>query len=175
MKAIGGIVACALLACAGGTAAAQSDETGERVLRSFSDCRALGDAAQRLQCFDKAAAALEAAVKAKDVSIVGQADIRKARRSLFGFALPKIDLFGGGREENEVEFAEINTTVASARQVANDRIEIRLADESGAVWQTTDPMAFPPRKGASIRIRRGTLGNYFLSIDGTRVRGMRLR
>jgi hypothetical protein len=161
---------------AGGAAAAEPDAAGERVLQSFAQCRAVTDAQQRLACFDKAATALEQAVKAKDVRIVDRSDVRRARRSLFGFTLPRIDLFGpeDGRDQQE-DFAEVNTTVAGVRAVANNRLEIRLADESGAVWQTTDPMNFPPKAGAKIRIRRGTLGNYFLNIDGKSVRGMRVR
>ena len=162
--------------CCAAQASAQTGSS-ERVLRSFTDCRAIAAADARLACFDKAAASLEAAVRAKDVTIVDRQDLRKARRSLFGFTLPKIDLFGGkGRSEDKSDdFTEINTSVASARPVANGRVEIRLADESEAVWQTTDPMNFPPRAGAKIRIRAGAMGNYFLFVDGRSYRGMRLR
>ncbi|MET0376651.1 MAG: hypothetical protein ABW128_20655 [Rhizorhabdus sp.] len=165
---------------AGAMSAAQA-QTGssERVLRSFSDCRAIAAPDARLACFDKAAASLEAAVKAKDVTIVDRQDVRKARRSLFGFTLPKIDLFGGSGparpDEKEDAFTELNTTVASSRPVANGRVEIRLVGEGDPVWQTTDPMNFPPRAGEKIRIRQGTLGNYFLFVGGRSYRGMRLR
>ncbi len=170
-------VAMGLLCCTAG-ARAQTGSS-ERVLRSFTDCRAIAAPDARLACFDKAAGALEAAVKAKDVTIVDRQDVRKARRSLFGFTLPKIDLFGGSGptrpDEKEDAFTELNTTVASARPAANGRVEIRLADESNAVWQTTDPMNFPPKPGDKIRIRQGTLGNYFLAVGGRSYRGMRLR
>lgn len=169
-----------LMVVALGCAAPAQAQTGssDRVLRSFAECRAIAAPEARLSCFDKAASALEAAVKAKDVTIVDRQDIRKARRSLFGFTLPKIDLFGGGGrgdDDKTADFTEINTTVASARPAANGRAEIRLADEGNAVWQTTDPMPFPPRAGAKIRIRQGTLGNYFLMVDGRSYRGLRLR
>jgi topoisomerase IA-like protein len=51
---------------------------------------------------------------------------------------------------------------------------IRLPD--GAVWQTTDSIGFgsDPKAGQKIVIKRGTLGNYFLRIDGRNgVRGKR--
>ncbi|WP_156677731.1 hypothetical protein [Sphingomonas profundi] len=172
------IVAAGLLPAVMGQAAAAHGETGssDRVLRSLTECRALADVNAKVACFEKATAALEQAVRGKDVTIVDRQDIRKAKRSLFGFTLPKIDLFGGARDEDKADsFTEINTTVAGARAAANGRVEIRLADESGAVWQTTDPMNFPPRAGAKIRIRRGTLGNYFLFVEGRSYRGMRLR
>jgi hypothetical protein len=167
----------ALLSCCGAGVQAQAGP-GERVLQGLRDCKAIAAADARLACFDKATAALEAAVDAKDVRIVDRQEIRKARRSLFGFTIPKVALFGGGddagSDDKEEAFSEINTTVAGARAVENGRVEIRLVGED-AVWRTTDPMAWPPKPGAKIRIRRGTLGNYFISVDGRGVRGMRIR
>jgi len=156
--------------------AAEPETAGSRVLQSFAKCRTISDPGARLDCFDKAATALEQSVKSQEVRIVDRGEVRKARRSLFGFTLPSLKLLGGDKDDrDEEEFREINTTVASARPVENNRVEIRLADDTGAVWQTTEPLAFPPRPGAKIRIRKGTLGNYFLNIDGRSVRGMRLR
>lgn len=172
------IWAVAATTLAGTAALAEADGAGERVLRSFAQCRAIADAGTRLDCFDKAAGALEQAVKAKDVRIVDRNDATKVRRSLFGFALPRVNLFGGGdgaADAREPEFTEINTTIAAARAVGHDRVEIRLADETGAVWQTTDPLPFTPKAGTKIRIRKGTLGSYFMNIGGRSVRGMRLR
>lgn len=157
-------------------AAMTQPASGERVLKPFAECRAIAAPDARLACFDKAAASLEAAVKAKDVTIVDRQDVRKARRSLFGFTLPNLDLFGGGRAEDKDEaFTEINTTVATARPGNGGRVEIRLADEGNAVWQVIDPMPFPPKPGVKIRIRQGTLGNYFLAVGGRSYRGVRLR
>ncbi len=164
--------------CCGAQAGAETGSS-ERVLRSLTACRALTAADAKLACFEQATATLEASVRSKEVTIVDRQDIRKAKRSLFGFTLPKIDLFGGtGKERDDDKadaFTELNTTVASARPVANGRVEIHLADESAAVWQTTEPMNFPPRAGDKIRIRQGTLGNYFLFVGGRSYRGTRLR
>jgi hypothetical protein len=178
MKAIaaGTLGVTLALTLAGAAPAAEPDAAGERVLQSFAQCRTIADQAQRLACFDKAAGALEQAVRAKDVRIVDRGDVNKVRRSLFGFTLPRLNLFGNDEEDGKEQiFTEINSTIAAVRPVANNRVEIRLADETGAVWQTTDPMNFPPKPGAKIRIRRGTLGNFFMMIDGKSVRGMRLR
>jgi hypothetical protein len=170
--------AVTLLSCCSAGVLAQAGP-GERVLQGLRACKAIAATDARLACFDKATAALEAAVDAKDVRIVDRQEIRKARRSLFGFTIPKVALFGGGddapgKDDKEEAFSEINTTVASARAVDNGRVEIRLVDED-AVWRTTDPMAWPPKTGAKIRIRRGTLGNYFIYVDGRSVRGTRIR
>lgn len=163
------------LTLAGSAQGADPDGAGSRVLQTLTQCRTITDPAQRLDCFDKATGALEQAVKSNEVRIVDRGDIRKARRSLFGFTLPRIDLFGRDDDAKEPPFTEINTTVASARQVANGRVEIRLSDDTGAVWQTTEAMTFPPKTGAKIRIRQATLGSYFLTVDGKSIRGMRLR
>lgn len=153
----------------------------ERVLDSFAQCRAIAAAPARADCFDAAARGLETAVKTKEITIVNRQEVRTARRSLFGFTLPRIGLFDGGDRDDDdraarpEEIKEIETTVASARVIANGRVELRLAD-SGAVWVTTDPVAFPPKVGKKVRIRRGTLGNYFIAVEGERsVRGMRVR
>ena len=153
--------------------AAPEVSPSDRIVRSFADCTAIAAADARLQCFDKAAASLSTALANQEVRIVDRSDVRKTQRSLFGFALPSLRLFGGG--DREEGFTEIRTTVASAHAVANNRAEIRLADESGAVWQTTDPVNFPPRPGAEIRIRKGAMGNYFIAVDGRTYRGTRLR
>jgi hypothetical protein len=172
------IVALAALVVWSSGAAAQ-DVSGEKVLQSFSRCRGLETPVAQLDCFQNATSALESAVKTKDVTILDRQDIRKARRSLFGFTLPRIGLFSRGDRDSEPddrqEFEELNTSIASLRQIANGRVEMRLAEDD-AVWITTDPMPFPPKPGAKIRIRKGALGNYFLMAEGSRsVRGVRLR
>lgn len=175
---IGGLIMLGAMLLGPAPAFAAAPKSAERVLQDFGACRTKGDAAARLACFEATFDAFEKAVTAKEVTIVDRADMREARRSLFGFTLPKIDLFGGGgggpRPEAD-DFTEINTTVAAARPAVRGRVEIRLADDSGAVWQTTDPMNFPPKPGDKIRIRQGALGNYFLFTGGRSYRGMRLR
>jgi hypothetical protein len=170
--------ACLALCCA--CEGVAQPVSGERVLDSFVRCRTIAAVDARLACFEQATTALERDVKARNVTVLDRQDVTKARRSLFGFTVPRIALFGGGdgpdsQPEERAQFSELNTTIVSARPAGNGRIELRLAEED-AVWVTTDPMPFPPKAGAKIRIRKGSLGNYFLSIDGERsVRGMRLR
>ncbi|MDF2604938.1 MAG: hypothetical protein K0R56_2300 [Sphingomonas sp.] len=155
--------------------AAEKDGAGDRVLQSFAQCRAVADAAQRLACFDSAASALEQAVKTKEVRIIDKEDVRRTRRSLFGFTLPRVGLFGDGDKDEREEFTEINTTVASARQLDNGRVELRLTGEEDAVWQTTEAVAWPPKPGDKIRIRKGAIGSYFVTFSGKTFRGMRVR
>lgn len=175
MKRSGVLAAIGLLCCSGEGLAQEMSSSG--VVQSLVRCRAIQAADARLACFDAATNVIEAAVKAKDVTIVDRQDIRKARRSLFGFSVPHIPIFGGGDQDEgpKAEFAELNTTITSVRPAANGRIELRIA-EGDAVWMTTDPMPFPPKAGAKVRIRQGAMGNYFIAVSGERsVRGVRVR
>lgn len=149
---------------------------GNAVLQSFVQCRSIVAPEARLACFEQATSALEKAVGAKEVTLLDRQDVRKARRSLFGFTLPRIGLFGGGDGDDKEASAEpLETTIVGSRALANGRYELRLAEED-AVWATTDPMSFPPKAGSKVRIRRGALGNYFIAIDGERsIRGVRVR
>lgn len=168
-------VAMLMPGAAGAQAGAES-ESSARVLSGLRACQGLADA-ERLACYDRAAAALNAAVAAKEVTVLDKQEVRRTRRGLFGFTLPKIGLFAGDSDApGKEDFTEITTTVGSVRAVANSRVEFTLADESGAVWRTTDPMSFPPKPGQSVRIQKGALGNYFIRFDNARnVRGMRVR
>ena len=165
---------------------------GDAAMAALARCRTITAADARLSCFDEAAARIDEAVKAKELTIVDKRDVQKARRSLFGFSLPRIPLFGiGGDRPPEGlarawiagdrgdakggdDVAQLDTVLIGATPLANGRFELRLLD--GAVWQTTDPLAFPPRPNTKVRIRRGALGNFFIAFQGERiVRGIRLR
>lgn len=176
-------IAASLVLCTLACAAHAQPGPGSAVLEPFARCRALPAAEARAQCFDDAARALEAAVAAKDITIVTRQDVRNTRRSLFGFTLPRVGLFSSGDDRDETggsgagqeDFKEIETTITSVRSVANGRVELRIA-EGEALWVTTDPMPFPPKPGRKVRIRKGAMGNYFIAVEGERsVRGMRLR
>lgn len=170
------LAAIAMICCSSEGFAQEMSSGG--VMASLGHCRTIQADPARLACFDAAAIAIDSAVKAKDVTIVDRQDIRKARRSLFGFSVPHIPLFGGGDRDGGPktdDFTELNTTIVSARPMDNGRLELRLA-ESDAVWMTTDPVPFPPKAGAKVRIRQGAMGNYFIAISGQRsVRGIRVR
>ncbi len=125
-------------------------------------CRAIPDETARLACYDSQVAALEKAADDKDIVIADRESVRETRRGLFGFSLPKINLFGGDDEE---EFQEINTTVASVRQIGYGYYSIELAD--GARWEQTDgKLVLSPKTGQKIKIKRGSLGTFFANVNG---------
>lgn len=160
------LVAAAVSALIGTSAAAQAPKrsaTPAQVQRLLA-CRSIADSGQRVQCFDREAAALDGAIAKKDLVLVDRATANATRRSLFGFSVPSFgNLFGNDAEEVK----EIQSTVARAtnRGVALGWT-ITLAD--GSTWAQSDdsPIALAPRKGDKIVVRRGSLGSYNLSVAG---------
>jgi hypothetical protein len=146
-------------------------------LDALTACRAVADDAARLACYDRAAGALAASVEKKEVVVIDQQEVRKTRRSLFGFSLPKLTLFNDddeardGRPEKS-EFAEIESKVTSLRKLRTGHYSFTIED--GAVWQTTEYGSILPKVGDTVTIKKGTLGGYFIIFQGSRaVRGIR--
>jgi hypothetical protein len=164
-------LAAAGLAALAGTADAQPRQEGRQQRPELFDalvrCRAVAEAAARLQCFDSAAAALEQAAERREVVVVDRAQVRESRRRLFGLALPRLPIFGDGDDDEQAE--EVNRVegvVASASQDGNGRWIVRLQD--GALWVQTDnrPLALRPRPGQPVVIERGALGSFMMRVNG---------
>lgn len=139
-------------------------------------CRTIADDAARLQCFDAAAAAFEQAAARRDVVVVDRAQVRESRRRLFGLALPRLPIFGGGddeqREADEVDSLE--GVVASAFQNGHGQWVVRLENEGGT-WSQVDnsTLALRPRPGQPVLINRGAMGSYMMRVN--RQPGIRVR
>lgn len=145
-----------------------SDSAPPALFSDLTRCRTITDDAARLTCFDAAATRLSDAADKREIVVLDQAEVRKTRRSLFGFNLPKLPFFGNNRDDRpeEPEFQEINSTVKSIRGLGYGKYSIAIAE--GAVWQTTEPLRGSPSVGDSITIKKGLIGAYFLSVDGKR-------
>ncbi|WP_375428091.1 hypothetical protein [uncultured Sphingomonas sp.] len=140
-------------------------------MRTLARCRLITEPTARLACFDAAAAQLQDAVSTGQVTMLDREGVRQTKRSLFGFTLPRVGLFG--RSDGEPEFTEIDTTIARVLPLGFGKYELMLKD--GARWQTTDALASPPRSGSAVRIRKATLGSYFINVNGRRgVKGRRI-
>lgn len=156
--------------------AATSDVPRPAVLDALTSCRAIVADAERLACYDRAAAALNAQVERKEVIVLDQQEVKKTKRSLFGFTLPRIGIFGGGGNgpgHEDTEFTQIETTVTSVRGTGYGKL--RFTIEDGAVWQTTEPSPAEPKPGTKVTIKRAALGSYFIKFEGERtIKGMRI-
>jgi hypothetical protein len=153
---------CALVAAAAAEAANPvSTGTSEQVQRLMA-CRSIAAADQRLACFDRESATMNAAIQAKDLVFVDKEKARAAKRSLFGFSIPDFGgIFGGGDDE----VSQIESTVKGTGHNADGGWIISLAD--GSVWsQTDDWPGLDPRPGKAVTVKRGALGSFWLSIRG---------
>ena len=173
--AVAAATLCGLGLGAGDAQTPPAAATGSDLVNALTACRAMSDAARRLACYDEAVTRLTQAVGRNDVVVLDREDIRRTRRSLFGFHLPRLPLFGGVSREVDETPDEITATVASAHNIGYDKYQIRLDD--GAIWQTTEasPYVRAPHAGSTVVIRRGPLGSYMMRIDGQRgLRAMRM-
>jgi len=155
---------------------AAPDTARSQALDTMIACRAIAVPADRLACFDRNVDALQTATAKRDIVIVNREDVRKARRSLFGFNIPEMPILGDSNgkagapvEENR----EITATVRAAEQDRDGNWIVTLDD--GAVWHQTHggPLAVRPRPGTTVTIRRAALGSYFMQVG--RQPGVRAR
>jgi hypothetical protein len=148
------------------------DARSNALIQALSACRGVADEKARLDCYDRASSRLAEAVDKKELVVLDRQEIQQTRRSLFGFSVPNIPLFRG---ESGGDDGKIETVIAGAGRLEGGKWAIRLED--GAVWHTTETRLnfSDPRPGQKIVIQRGTLGNYFLRINGQRgIRGRRV-
>lgn len=175
MRGITVHIVAAALALGAAPAKAKDPPPQSPLIIALDKCRALTDAVQRLACFDQAAGTLIAATRTGQVRIVDRGELREARRSLFGFSMPKLPFFAGD-ESGEGLPDELASTIKSARSLGNGKYRIVIADFN-AVWETTESSISldDPRPGQKITIKRGPMGSYFLRIGNERgVKGRRV-
>lgn len=156
----------AALALAATSLAADGAPPPARPYAALQSCRAIADSAQRLACYDNAAAALDAAAKSEEVVIVDRQEVRKARKGLFGFNLPRVGFLAGraGNSEDQADEQALDDTVASARALPYGKWRITLT--SGGVWETleADSRFTDPRPGMAVNLTKGAMGNYFFKV-----------
>lgn len=141
--------------------------------QALVSCRALTDGAQRLACFDREAAAIDAAEARRDIVVVDRQQLRSTRRQVFGLTLPAIPFFNDDKDGNEEE--AFVAPIKSVRTTRDGKWVIGFAE---AIWQATEVSNYQdmPRVGEAVTIRRGPLGSYKMSVAGrSAVRATRLR
>lgn len=171
------LVGLSALTVATAAPAAEKLRNRPELFRNLVDCRGITDNAQRLACYDRSVGALEEAEKKKDLVVVDRKEIRETKKSLFGFSLPKLSLFGGGDEGDDKgdkadEIQEIESTVVSVRPTKGGDWALRLANDAGT-WETGGSLTVPPRAGDKVKIRKASLGSYLGSVGISR--GIRFR
>ncbi len=161
-----------VLPAAGATQASPS-----RHLGAIGACRAITADTVRLACFDREASAFVAAAQSGQVSIVDRAELRAARRSLFGFSLPNLGMFGAKNDQSEPEETkELRSEVVRATTIGAGKYRVVIADQK-AVWETTEVSLTgrQPRPGEAVHIKKGSLGSYFIQLGSQKwVKGRRV-
>ena len=158
------------------TPLAAADEETPATIQALGACRAIADDAARLACYDREAPALLQSVEKKETVVVDKQAVRKTKRSLFGFTLPKLPFFGGDKDDDakeEAEFQQIEAPIKTVRSIGYGKFRFTL--DEGAVWETTEGINAFPKPGDTVVIKKGVLGSYFIRFPNSRaVKGMRV-
>lgn len=159
------LLAAGLLACVAAPLSAQESDTpgSDAYLDRLRECQSITVDAERLACFDAAVGTMVAANDAGDLRVVDREDVRQTRRSLFGFSLPSLGIFGGDDDEGEEELFE--TTIESVRFTG--RSSARITTAEGAVWEMQNvPRRRSINVGDTVVFKKASFGYYWLRIDG---------
>jgi len=168
MKKLLPVVSLLAIAALSAAAVAKDPPKASPLVGSLQACRAISDPTQRLACYDKEAGALLDATQKGEVAVVDKSEVRQARKSLFGFSVPKIPFFSGDDTADAVSDT-LESTITSASGIGYGKFRMVIA-EGNAVWETTESYStmHEPRAGDKIVIKRGTLGGYLLKIGSNR-------
>jgi hypothetical protein len=149
----------------GALAAPKDQMPTDKAAKTIDDvtaCIPIADNVQRLACFDRSALALAAAQQKRDIVVLDREQVRKTNRSIFGFVMPQLKLFGDAGESEEVK--QLDSVVRDFTDAGYGKYRMSLTDNS--VWETTTAMRFPPRKNDAITIKPGILGAYHATVRG---------
>lgn len=136
-------------------------------------CRDVADAKTRLACYDSQVSAMASASDNDEVVVLDKEELNKTRRSLFGFAFPRLPFLGGGDDgddgkgSTETQIKEISAKIDRAISLGYGKWEFKLDD--GSAWQTTEEVAGrTPRGGLGIVIKRAAMGGFMARIEDWR-------
>jgi hypothetical protein len=158
------VAGCASVLAFDGLSAQTKAPPPSPMVSALDQCRKIADPAQRLACFDRASGTLVQATTSGAVAVVDRRQMQQARRSLFGFNMPKMPFFSG---DSGSAMNRLDTTVRSVKALDNGRLQIVVAPDN-AVWEITEPpVSFEePRAGQKVTITRSSLGGYFIQVNG---------
>lgn len=149
----------------GGPALAAEDKgrPSDRALAPLVACRPIPDPRARALCYDAALDKLQQSVADRNVVVMDREQVK----ANFGFGgtqpLPK----SPAAKAQPIQVDEVESTITSVTSYGYDNWGIRIA--SGGLWRTTDSaLPFPPKVGATIRIKRASLGGYVMYLGNNK-------
>lgn len=165
-----GMLVAMPLCAASGALAAQDGSKGPQadtpaVMVKLFDCREIADPQERLACYDQEVSRVFEAQATKELVIADREQVNETKRGLFGFSLPKLGIFGGDDDKDEV--SSVTLELAGARKMANGRYVLTMRD--GAQWMQIDntPVLRDPEAGEEVTISRASMGSFMAKV-GTR-------
>jgi hypothetical protein len=131
------------------------------VVQAVADCRALGDSAQRLACYDRSVGAMMDAQAQRNLVVADRTKVVDTQRKLFGTYADGTDLFGA------VKLDRIEAKVLGVSTDRDGRWRVTL--EGGSTWtQVGYDYVNEPKVGALAVVRKVSLGGYELAVPGSR-------
>ncbi|MXO89479.1 hypothetical protein [Pontixanthobacter aquaemixtae] len=153
--------------------AQESDEKqDDAYIAGLKACQSISEAAERLACYDAAVGKVVEASDEGEVQIVDREQAKKTRRSLFGFSLPDLGIFGGD-DDDELFESTITSVAISGRNTVLITIE-----DGDAVWRIpgAKQRTMNAKPGDKVVFKEASLGSYFIRINGQiGVKGRRIR
>ena len=148
--------------------AAKSTQPRPEIFTKLLDCRKETDSAARLACYDAQVGAMDVASQRDEVVVLDKTELKKTRRSLFGFAFPKLPFLQDSDKDGDkadAEAARIEAKITSARSLGYGKWSFQLDDDSQ--WETTEAIANRnPKSGMSIVIKRAAMGSFLGAVNG---------
>lgn len=171
------LLAVAAAVAGTGAHAANTTVPMAKPVADLQQCRTVADSAARLACYDRAVDALTAATASNEVVVVERQEVRKVRKGLFGFSLPKVGFLTGRTDnaEDKADLSELQGVITASRSIGNGKW--RFSVEEGGTWETLETnMGFTePLPGRKVVLEAGSLGSYFAKVEkGRRVQAKRI-
>jgi hypothetical protein len=163
-------VGIALLAVLPASAQAADKEARQipPVVARLAACKTVAGDAARLACYDREAQVLTASVDRGEIKVIDREEAKTMRRSLFGFSLPKLGLFGGGKDDtSNEEVRTLDSTIVSLTALPRGRWQFKIA-EGEAQWETMEAPSrlVSPKIGQKVEIEQAALGSYWIRFNG---------
>ncbi|TWB38654.1 hypothetical protein [Nitrospirillum pindoramense] len=139
---------------------------------TLATCRAIGDATQRLACYDALAAAA-ATAPATPVASAAPANAPAAappvpEDPVARFGKEKLPRTEEQRAQDDAEQQEeMHSTVAKSVALSYRLFAVTL--ENGQTWVSKEALTFDPKPGDEVRVMHGLLGSYSMVVGRSRV------
>ena len=149
-------------------------------LEALYGCQAVAAASEKLSCFERETAALQALETGRELTVIDAPTAVAIKEESFGFSMPSLPALNlptlGENEEDEID--EVRLPVKRVRKVGRDYV---VEMDNGQVWrQVGGRLNYVPReRDAPLEaiITSAAIGSFKMKISNGRetVRGLRVR